>query len=145
MSNTIANRIAVVAERISSLLGLRTMRYIAHFNKRVTNPIQRLWAPRLDHMAVIEHRGRRTGKDYRTPVMAFVEGGEFVVVLNYGTESDWIRNVLAAGSAGILHRGRRYALTNPRVVPVGSPGLPAAPGTIRPTTRSALHATLIPS
>jgi deazaflavin-dependent oxidoreductase (nitroreductase family) len=97
MSNTIANRIAAAAERISSLLGPHMMRYIAHFNKPVTNPIQRLWAARLHHMAVIEHRGRSTGKDYRTPVMAFVVGGEFVVFLNYGTESDWVRNVQAAG------------------------------------------------
>jgi hypothetical protein len=77
--------------------------------------------------------------------MAFVVGGEFMVVLNYGTESDWVRNVQAAGSAGVLHRGQRYELTNPRVIPVDFPGLPAVLGTIRPTTRSALHATLIPS
>jgi hypothetical protein len=110
MSNTIANRIAAAAERISSLLGPHMMRYIAHFNKRVTNPIQRLWASRLHHMAVIEHRGRSTGKDYRTPVMAFVVGGEFVVFLNYRTESDWVRNVQAASSASRVSPIRRPRL-----------------------------------
>jgi hypothetical protein len=31
--------------------------------------------------------------------MAFVEDGEFIVVLSYGTQSDRVRNVGAAGSA----------------------------------------------
>jgi hypothetical protein len=66
MPNRIADRIAEGAERISSLLGPRVMRYIARFNKRVTNPIQRLWAPHLQHMAVIEHHDRRSGKKYLT-------------------------------------------------------------------------------
>lgn len=87
MPNGVADRIATVAERISAILGPRVMRFIAQFNKRVTNPIQRLWAPRLRHMAVIEHRGRRSGTTYRTPVMVFVAGDELVVVLNYGVES----------------------------------------------------------
>lgn len=143
MPNGVADRIAAVAERISAILGPRVMRFIARFNKRVTNPIQRLWAPRLRHMAVIEHRGRRSGTTYRTPVMVFVEGDELVVVLNYGTGSDWIRNVAAAGTAGVLHRGRRYRLANPRVIPVDSADLPGAVRSVRTPGRSALHAVLI--
>lgn len=27
--------------------------------------------------------------------MVFVDGAELVVILNYGTESDWVRNVCA--------------------------------------------------
>jgi len=50
-------------------------------------------------MAVVEHRGRQSGKTYLTPVMAFVEDGGVSVVLNYGTKSDWVRNVESAGSA----------------------------------------------
>ena len=73
MPSSIANSIAVVAERIAATLGPRAMRVIAHFNKYVTNPLQRLWAPWLPYMAVIEHTGRKSGKPYRTPVMAFVD------------------------------------------------------------------------
>jgi deazaflavin-dependent oxidoreductase (nitroreductase family) len=46
-------------------------------------------------MALIEHNGRKSGRSYQPPVMAFVDGGEPSVVLNYGTESDWVRNVQA--------------------------------------------------
>ncbi len=93
------------------------MRVIAHFNKYVTNPLQRLWAPWLPYMAVIEHTGRKSGNPYRTPVMAFIDDKSVSVVLNYGEKSDWVRNVQAAGSAGVVHRGRRYQLTNPRIIP----------------------------
>lgn len=93
------------------------MRVIARFNKYVTNPLQRLWAPHLPYMAVIEHTGRTSGKPYRTPVMAFVDAESISVVLNYGTQSDWVRNVRAAGAAGMRHRGRRYRLTHPRIIP----------------------------
>jgi deazaflavin-dependent oxidoreductase (nitroreductase family) len=94
-------------------------------------------------MAVIEHRGRSSGKRYRTPVMAFVEDGEFIVVLNYGTQSDWFRNVEAAGSAEVLHRGKRFRLTQPRVIPVDSARLAAVLATGK--TRSALQGTLVPA
>jgi deazaflavin-dependent oxidoreductase (nitroreductase family) len=139
-----ANWIATVMERISSLLGPRVTRAIARFNNWVTNPIQRLWAPHLPNMAVVEHRGRKSGNDYRTPVMAFVGDDELVVVLNYGAGSDWVRNVQAAGSAGILHRGKRYRLIDPRVVPIDTPGLPAALRAVGTPSRCALHGTLVP-
>jgi deazaflavin-dependent oxidoreductase (nitroreductase family) len=147
MPRNVAGRIAEVAERISSLLGPRGMRYVARFmarlNNLVVNPTQRLWAPHLHHMAIIEHRGRRSGKRYQTPVMAFIDGEDFVVVLNYGTGSDWVRNVEEAGSAEILHRRWRYRLTNPRVIPIGSAELPTGLRAARTPGRSALHATLI--
>ncbi|MCV7361269.1 nitroreductase family deazaflavin-dependent oxidoreductase [Mycolicibacterium neworleansense] len=117
MPSSIANSIAVVAERIAATLGPRAMRMIARFNKYVTNPLQRLWAPWLPYMAVIEHIGRKSGRPYRTPVMAFVDHKSVRVVLNYGEHSDWVRNVRAAGSAQLVHRGRHYRLTDPRVIP----------------------------
>ncbi|MGV0738173.1 nitroreductase family deazaflavin-dependent oxidoreductase [Mycobacterium syngnathidarum] len=117
MPSSIANSIAVVAERIAATLGLPVMRVIARFNKYVTNPLQRLWAPWLPYMAVIEHTGRKSGKPYRTPVMAFVDSKSLRVVLNYGEQSDWVRNIRAAGRADVLHRGKRYQLTDPRIIP----------------------------
>ncbi|OLP01066.1 nitroreductase family deazaflavin-dependent oxidoreductase [Mycolicibacterium porcinum] len=93
------------------------MRIIAQVNKYVTNPLQRLWAPWLPYMAVIEHTGRKSGRPYRTPVMAFIDSRSVRVVLNYGVQSDWVRNVRAAGAADVVHRGRRYRLSEPRIIP----------------------------
>jgi len=142
-----ATAVAVAAGRVSSLLGPGAMRSIARFNKYVTNPIQRLWAPHLPYYALIEHTGRRSGKRYQTPVMAFVESGKLAVMLNYGTESDWVRNIQAAGSAGVVHRGNHYRLDDPRVVPADSPDLPSAVRTdgAGAKARSALYGTLVPT
>jgi hypothetical protein len=35
----------------------------------------------------------------------------------YGRRADWVRNVLAAGSAELVHQGRTSTLVEPRVVP----------------------------
>lgn len=145
MPNRLATSIAALAARITSILGPGGMRVVALFNKYVNNPIQRMWAPRLPYMAVIEHVGRTSRKRYRTPVMAFVEAATISVVLNYGTGSDWLRNVQAAGSAEVVHRGRRYRLTDPRVVPIGSTELPQAVRASSTPTRSALLGTLTPA
>jgi deazaflavin-dependent oxidoreductase (nitroreductase family) len=139
----VAYRIAAAAEQLSTWLGPQVMRRLASFHKWVSNPVLRLWATRVPRMAVIEHHGRSSGKLYRTPVMAFVEHDEFVVVLNYGTQSDWVRNVEAAGSAGVLHRRKRFRLANPRVVPVASAGLAVVLATDE--TRSAFRGTLVPA
>lgn len=144
MPDRLAHSIAALAGRMSSFLGPRTMRVVARLNKRLTNPAAMALAPRLPYMAVIEHNGRKSGRSYQTPVMAFVDGGKLSVVLNYGTESDWVRNVQATGSAGVVHRGEHYRLTDPRVIPIDSPDLPSAMRVVRTPARSALHGTLAP-
>lgn len=142
MSNKIADSTAAVAARIASILGPRGMRAIARFHVYVTNPLVRLWASHVPYMAVIEHTGRRSGRRYRTPVMAFIADRRLAVVLNYGAGSDWVRNVQAAGSAVAVHRGKRYALTNPRVLPTNSPDLPTAVRSLHEGSRAALLAAL---
>lgn len=110
--------------------------------KYVTNPIQKLWAKHLRYMAVIEHQGRTSGKNYQTPVKAFVDDGGISVVLNYGAQSDWVRNIEAADSARVIHQGKRYRLTDPRVLPLDSPELPPRVRAIGVSSRSALHGIL---
>lgn len=141
-ANPMAGAIARFAAYVAAALGPRAMRAIARFNRYVTNPVQRLWAPRLRHMAVIEHTGRTSGRTYRTPVMAFVEDARLSVVLNYGAKSDWVRNVQAAGGAVVTREGRRYTLTDPRVVPIDTPGLPSAVRAIGGSERAVFQGTL---
>lgn len=137
--------IAVVAERVAGILGPHRMRFLARFHKRVTNPILRRRVTRLPNMAVIEHRGRTSGRRYQTPVMAFIDGDELLVVLNYGTNSDWVRNVVAAGSASVRYHGRCYRLNGPRVIPIDAAGVPAALQATHTPQRFALHGRLVPA
>jgi deazaflavin-dependent oxidoreductase (nitroreductase family) len=89
---------------------------IAHFNKRVTNRVTRPLAPHPPGFGVVAHTGRTSGKRYETPVNVFTRADGFVIALTYGTQSDWVRNVVAAGACELLTRGRRYRLTNPEIV-----------------------------
>jgi deazaflavin-dependent oxidoreductase (nitroreductase family) len=91
-------------------------RRIAHFNKRVTNRVTRPLAPHLPGFGVVVHTGRTSGKDYETPVNVFTRPNGFVIALTYGTGSDWVRNVVAAGGCELITRGRRYRLSNPEIV-----------------------------
>jgi deazaflavin-dependent oxidoreductase (nitroreductase family) len=108
---------------------------LARFNRRLFNPAVRIFAGRRSSpVAVVEHRGRRSGRRYRTPVLAFRLDDGYVVALFYGAGSDWARNVLAAGSCTLEQGGRRVALIDPRMLDV-SEGMTLVPALIRPVLR----------
>jgi deazaflavin-dependent oxidoreductase (nitroreductase family) len=95
---------------------MRLTRVMAKFNRRATNKTVGLLAPYLPPWAVLIHRGRKSGSEYRTPVAVTVHDGSLLVPIGYGEESDWLRNLLAAGGGQVMHRGKTRAFTNPRVV-----------------------------
>ena len=65
---------------------------------------------------VVEHRGRRSGKTYRTPVVVRRTAGGFVVPLPWGDTTDWCRNIRAAGGCTVRWNGRDYAVADPELV-----------------------------
>ncbi|MFE5480495.1 MULTISPECIES: nitroreductase family deazaflavin-dependent oxidoreductase [unclassified Nocardia] len=83
-----------------------------HINKRVFNPR----AVAGGKWPVLTHTGRSSGKTYRTPLDAHPVDGGYLFVLVYGSASDWVQNILAAGTAQLRTDGREVALTAPRVV-----------------------------
>ncbi len=87
---------------------MRLPRWLARFNKLVTNRVMGLWAPYLPPWAVVVHRGRKTGRTYRTVLWAFPRNERLVIALTYG-DTDWSRNVLAAGGGQIVWRGEPVA------------------------------------
>lgn len=93
---------------------------LARFNRHVTNPIQRLWAGRAPTFGILEHVGRRSGKPYRTPLTVFsaeIDGRPAVaILLTYGPDRDWLKNVLAAGGGRMRRRGKTFGVSEPRVV-----------------------------
>jgi deazaflavin-dependent oxidoreductase (nitroreductase family) len=69
-------------------------------------------------VSVVHHVGRTSGRAYETPVGAEPVEGGFVIALPYGTRSDWLANLLAAGGGTICHDGVDYAVTDPQVLPI---------------------------
>jgi deazaflavin-dependent oxidoreductase (nitroreductase family) len=102
------------------LAGILLMRFrkrtLAAFNIAVTNKITGRFADRLPGFGIIIHVGRKSGRVYRTPVNVFQATNGFLVALTYGRESEWVKNVLAAGGCQLQSRGRRYQLTSPTIV-----------------------------
>ena len=92
----------------------------ARFNRRVTNPIQRLWAGRIPAHGILEHVGRRSGKTYRTPLMVYsadLDGRPgMAIVLSYGPNRDWLKNITAANGGRMRRYGKTFGVTDPRVV-----------------------------
>jgi deazaflavin-dependent oxidoreductase (nitroreductase family) len=91
-------------------------RRLARFNLRVTNRILGPLAERLPGFGIVIHVGRRSGAVRRTPVNVFRRGDRYVIALTYGADSQWVRNVLAAGAFDVEVRGRRVHLTAPELV-----------------------------
>ena len=74
---------------------------------------------------VISHRGRRSGKVYRTPVVVRPTNDGFIVPMPWGESTDWYRNVWAAGQCTIRWKDRDYSLGDPEVI---ADAAAAAPG-----------------
>jgi deazaflavin-dependent oxidoreductase (nitroreductase family) len=91
-------------------------RALARANRVGLNRVTRHLAPHLPGFGLVEHRGRRSGRVYRTPVNVFAKDGGFVIALTYGAESQWVRNVMAARKAVVVTAGARHPVMSPRIV-----------------------------
>lgn len=106
----------VVAMRTKSprLLGV-----VRRFNRTFMNRLQRSAGKPGAHASMIQHRGRISGRSYETPIVPFATDDGFLVSLPYGPETDWVKNVLAHGSAVLVTDGRAYTVDRPAVVATG--------------------------
>lgn len=79
------------------------------FLKRTLNPLTLESARRgRGPFSIVRHVGRRSGREYETPIIVAPIGDDFVVELTYGPRVQWYRNVVAAGGCVIVHRGAEH-------------------------------------
>ncbi|MCP3999016.1 MAG: nitroreductase family deazaflavin-dependent oxidoreductase [bacterium] len=83
-----------------------------HINKRIFNPFELKKGKR----PTVTHVGRSSGKTYVTPLDAHQVDDGYMFILVYGAKSDWVQNILAAGTAILRADGASLELNNPRVV-----------------------------
>jgi deazaflavin-dependent oxidoreductase (nitroreductase family) len=95
---------------------MKLSRRVARFNKLINNRIQGVYAWLVPPWAVILHRGRRSGRGYRTPVLAFRRNRTMIIALLYGEESDWLRNLRAAGGGQVVRAGQTFRVGPPQMV-----------------------------
>jgi len=91
-------------------------RWVAAFNRVVTNRITSRFAGRLPGFGILTHVGRKSGRPYHTPVNVFSAPNGFLIALTYGRDSEWVKNVLADGGCRLETRRQVYELTAPTIV-----------------------------
>lgn len=101
------------------------------FNKRVVFRILGPLGGRVRPFAIVGHTGRTSGRAYETVVWAFERDRTVAIALTYGPQTDWVRNVMAAGGGSIDLGGSQTTVTNPRLVGDDA-GLPFIPGWVKP-------------
>jgi deazaflavin-dependent oxidoreductase (nitroreductase family) len=107
---------------------------VKSFNKHALNPVMLGMAGRKYwYAAAINHIGRLSGRSYQTPVVAVRVDDSLLVPLPYGTNVDWLQNVMAAGTASVTLRGRTVKVGGPAIIDA------ANAATRLPKLRSAIY------
>ena len=91
------------------------MQFMRPFTTRFVNPVTRLVAGRLPGFGILSYRGRTSGRAYRTPMNLFRNGDEYVFALTYGSDVQWVKNIVAAGECSVRTMGRDVRLVDPRL------------------------------
>jgi deazaflavin-dependent oxidoreductase (nitroreductase family) len=116
--------------------GVHLPYFLRHVNRVFTNPVLGAIAWLVPPLAVVHHVGRRSGRAYRSPVVAMGDASGYVIPMTYGRDVDWARNLLAAGGGELERMGRRVRLRNPRIVGF-SEAEERLPAPVRPLFRMA--------
>ncbi len=85
---------------------------LARVNKRTFNKMEL----RKGVRPTLTHVGRKSGTEYKVPLDAHAVAGGYIFILMYGADSDWVRNILAAGTARLTIDGMEIDLVAPRVI-----------------------------
>ena len=75
------------------------------FQKRIANPIMR----RNPFQTLLETTGRKSGQPRRTPLGGKLIGREFWFVSEFGTQSQYVRNIEADPRVRVRLRGRWHS------------------------------------
>jgi deazaflavin-dependent oxidoreductase (nitroreductase family) len=105
-----------MGEHDNPALGRTRMWRFRRAVNRYVNPVTRPVARRLPSFAILTHRGRKTGRTYQTPMNVFRRGHHYFFFLTYGSDVQWVKNVLAAGTCSIETRGRVVQLVEPELM-----------------------------
>lgn len=95
---------------------MRVPRAAARFNRRITNRLMRPLARFFPTMGVLGHVGRTSGKHYETPLNIFKTADGFIILMGYGPDTNWAKNVLAGGRTTVRLRGQAVPVGQPRLL-----------------------------
>ena len=65
---------------------------------------------------LLTHVGRRSGRVYQTSLGTIEYRDGFLLPLGYGLQTDWYRNLMAAGTGTLAWNGHTYQLERPELI-----------------------------
>ena len=89
--------------------------FMRRFTTHLFNPATLLFFGRLPGCGILTHIGRTSGHRFRVPIFVLRRGDDYVFALTYGSESHWVKNIVAAGGCELRARGRDVRLAEPEV------------------------------
>ncbi|HEX7658798.1 MAG TPA: nitroreductase family deazaflavin-dependent oxidoreductase [Pseudonocardiaceae bacterium] len=105
----------------------KLLRYFKSYNKWIIKIAGKPGVP----YALLQHVGRNSGKSYQTPLGAAPLDDGILFALAYGPKTDWLRNVMAAGSCTVHWQGHEYVTERPELIQ-GAKAVNAWPLLLRP-------------
>jgi deazaflavin-dependent oxidoreductase (nitroreductase family) len=87
-------------------------KWVAGINKRFFNKLELKRGVR----PVLTHVGRTSGEVFHTPLDAHPVDGGFIFICMYGPDSDWVKNILASGTAHLTVEDQELDLDSPRLM-----------------------------
>jgi deazaflavin-dependent oxidoreductase (nitroreductase family) len=70
----------------------------------------------MPSFAILTHVGRNSGQTHHTPINVFRRGDHYIFALTYGSDVQWLKNILAAGTCEMRTRGRDTRLVEPEII-----------------------------
>jgi deazaflavin-dependent oxidoreductase (nitroreductase family) len=94
---------------------MTALSFLRPYTTRFFNPVSRRFAGHLPGFAILVYAGRRSGRTYRTPMNVFRHGDEYICALTYGSDVQWVKNIVAAGGCELVTMGKTVRLVDPRL------------------------------
>ncbi|HEY7137704.1 MAG TPA: nitroreductase family deazaflavin-dependent oxidoreductase [Acidimicrobiia bacterium] len=122
--------IVVVVTAVVFVVGLRTKSpRVRHAVRRISRATRGLTIDRAGrpgaYASLVRHVGRSSGRPYETPVRAAATDDGVIITLPYGSDTDWVKNVLASRDATIVYEGNTFGVRQPEIVSDGMQYFPA--------------------
>jgi deazaflavin-dependent oxidoreductase (nitroreductase family) len=84
--------------------------------KRYSDMTRKISGTERSSWGLLTHVGRRSGRSYQTSLGTYPYGDGFLLPLGYGTQTDWYRNIMAAGICELAWKGQTYQLEQPEII-----------------------------
>jgi deazaflavin-dependent oxidoreductase (nitroreductase family) len=105
--------VAVVCDQIMNLIVIYKPTRLHKAARKTLRPLNRirLWAidrfgiDRNSESVVVYHKGRKSGREYATPMCVSHCDEGFIIGAYWGTTADWFRNLRATPQARVRYQG----------------------------------------